>query len=85
MAYQDDLPTLFAELPNLVIAGLATPQDLGAILSTGRLPQPEQPLRTLEELEGQFQQQQPDIYADTLRGGYSRGRWPGLWCSLREA
>ena len=41
MAYQDELPALFGELPNLVIAGRSSPMDLGMIMSTGSLPEPE--------------------------------------------
>ena len=66
MPYQDDLPNLFAELPNLIIAGYGDPASLGAIWSTGKLPEQEPSGPTLADLEEQFQQQQGDTYTDIL-------------------
>ena len=67
MAYEEDLPNLFAELPNLIIGGFGDPASLAAIWSTGKLPQQQEPSGpTLADLEEQFQQQQGDTYTDIL-------------------
>jgi hypothetical protein len=67
MAYEEDLPNLFAELPNLIVAGFGDPASLAAIWSTGKLPQQQEPSGpTLSDLEEQFQQQQGDTYTDVL-------------------
>ena len=67
MPYQDDLPNLFAELPNLIIAGYGDPASLGTIWSTGKLPQQQEPSGpTLADLEEEFAQTRGDTYTDIL-------------------
>ncbi len=67
MPLEEDLPNLFAQLPNLVVAGYGNPVDMATIYSTGRLPQPELPTPTLADLEEEFQREQGDMFVDTLR------------------